>query len=83
MPHVYAHAVELATTVLTVAGMGYYLAALVAGYVYLARLARSAGEMEEARKFYREALAVEGASGMAKEAAEKESKAIPQQDQEI
>ena len=37
MPHVYAHAVELATTVLTVAGMGYYLAALVAGYVYLAR----------------------------------------------
>jgi hypothetical protein len=52
-------------------------------YVYLARLARSAGEMEEARKFYREALATEGASGMAREAAEKESKAIPQQDQEI
>jgi hypothetical protein len=39
--------------------------------------------MEEARKFYREALATEGASGMAREAAEKESKAIPQQDQEI
>jgi ceramide glucosyltransferase len=37
MPHVYAHAVELVTTALTVAGMGYYLVALVAAYVYLAR----------------------------------------------
>jgi ceramide glucosyltransferase len=37
MPHTIAHAVELATTALTVAGMGYYLAALVAAYVYLAR----------------------------------------------
>ena len=53
-------------------------------YVYLARLARAAGEMEESRKFYKQALAVEGASGMAREAAEKESQAIPQpEDEEI
>jgi ceramide glucosyltransferase len=45
MPHVYAHAVELLTTVLTVAGMGYYLAALVAGYVYLVRRGRQLGEI--------------------------------------
>ena len=37
MPHVYAHAVELATTVLTVAGMGYYLVALVAGSAVFSR----------------------------------------------
>lgn len=37
MPHTIAHAVELVTTALTVAGMGYYLAALVAAYVYLTR----------------------------------------------
>ncbi|HEX8811087.1 MAG TPA: bacteriohopanetetrol glucosamine biosynthesis glycosyltransferase HpnI [Terracidiphilus sp.] len=37
MPHTIAHAVELVTTALTVAGMGYYLAALVAAYVYLGR----------------------------------------------
>jgi ceramide glucosyltransferase len=36
MPHTLAHAVELATTALTLAGMGYYLAALIAAYVYLA-----------------------------------------------
>ena len=52
-------------------------------YVYLARLARAAGEMEDARKFYKEALVVEGASAMAREAAEKESLAIPPQNQEI
>ncbi len=52
-------------------------------FVYLARLARAAGELEEARKFYKQALAVEGASGMAREAAEKESQAIPQQHEEI
>src|ERR1700733_9440434 len=45
MPHVYAHAVELATTVLTVAGMGYYLVALVAAYVYLARCGRQLREV--------------------------------------
>ena len=48
MPHIYAHAVELATTVLTVAGMGYYLAALVAGYVYLARRNRQLRELVNA-----------------------------------
>jgi ceramide glucosyltransferase len=48
MPHVYAHAVELATTMLTVAGMGYYLAALVAGYVYLARRNRQLRELANA-----------------------------------
>ena len=52
-------------------------------YVYLARLARAAGEMDEARKFYKEALVVEGASAMAREAAEKELFAIPPQNQEI
>jgi ceramide glucosyltransferase len=35
MPHVLAHAVELATTVMAVAGMGYFLAALVAARVFL------------------------------------------------
>ncbi len=48
MPHVYAHAVELATTVLTVAGMGYYLVALVAAYVYLARRGRQLREFSMA-----------------------------------
>ncbi|MGA2250765.1 bacteriohopanetetrol glucosamine biosynthesis glycosyltransferase HpnI [Terracidiphilus sp.] len=48
MPHVYAHAVELATTVLTVAGMGYYLVALVAAYVYLARRSRQLRELAHA-----------------------------------
>jgi ceramide glucosyltransferase len=35
MPHTIAHAVELVTTALAVVGMGYYLAALVAAYIYL------------------------------------------------
>jgi ceramide glucosyltransferase len=37
MPHALAFAVEMATTVLTVAGLGYFLAALVAARVYLVR----------------------------------------------
>ena len=37
MPHTIAHAVELVTTALAVAGMGYYLAALLAAWIYLAR----------------------------------------------
>ena len=36
MPHAFAQSVEIATTVLAVAGIGYYLAALVAAWVYLA-----------------------------------------------
>ena len=35
MPHALAHAVELVTTVLTVAGMGYFVAALIAARVFL------------------------------------------------
>jgi ceramide glucosyltransferase len=35
MPHALAHAVELVTTVLTVAGMGYFVAALLAARVFL------------------------------------------------
>jgi ceramide glucosyltransferase len=35
MPHPLAHAVEIVTTVLAVAGMGYFLAALVAAWVFL------------------------------------------------
>ena len=35
MPHALALAVEVATTVLTVAGMGYFLAALVAARVFV------------------------------------------------
>jgi ceramide glucosyltransferase len=35
MPHILALAVEMATTVLTVAGMGYFLASLLAARVYL------------------------------------------------
>src|SRR5580693_5993248 len=35
MPHVIAQSVEIATTVLTLAGMGYFLAALVAAQVFL------------------------------------------------
>jgi len=37
MPHAVAFAVELATTVLAVAGMGYFIAALIAARVYVAR----------------------------------------------
>ena len=37
MPHAFAHAVELVTTALAVAGLGYYLAALSAAYIYIAR----------------------------------------------
>jgi ceramide glucosyltransferase len=35
MPHVLAHSVEILTTVLTIAGMGYFLAAIVAARVFL------------------------------------------------
>ncbi|HZP05691.1 MAG TPA: bacteriohopanetetrol glucosamine biosynthesis glycosyltransferase HpnI [Terracidiphilus sp.] len=35
MPHALAFAVEIATTVLAVAGMGYFLAALVAAWIFL------------------------------------------------
>lgn len=37
MPHAFAQAVELVTTVLAVAGMGYFVAALLATYVFLAQ----------------------------------------------
>src|SRR6202142_1666025 len=37
MPHPIAQALEGLTTVLAVAGMGYFLAALVAAYVFLAQ----------------------------------------------
>jgi ceramide glucosyltransferase len=37
MPHALAMAVELVTTVLAVAGMGYFLAALIAAYLFLAQ----------------------------------------------
>jgi ceramide glucosyltransferase len=40
MPHVLAFAVEIATTVLAVAGMGYFLAALVAARLFLAERRR-------------------------------------------
>jgi ceramide glucosyltransferase len=33
--HEFAHAVEILTTVLTVAGMGYFLAAMLAARIYL------------------------------------------------
>ena len=52
MPHIYAHAVELATTVLTVAGMGYYLVALVAAYVYLVRRGRQLGGLARSDAFF-------------------------------
>ena len=35
MPHVIAHSVEIATTLLTLAGMGYFLAALIAAQAFL------------------------------------------------
>lgn len=37
MPHALAHAVEIATTALTVAGIGYFLAVLVAARIFLGR----------------------------------------------
>jgi ceramide glucosyltransferase len=37
MPHALAQAVELVTTVLTVAGMGYFIAALMAAFVFLGK----------------------------------------------
>jgi ceramide glucosyltransferase len=40
MPHALAFAVEIATTVMAVAGMGYFLAALVAARVFLVRRKR-------------------------------------------
>ena len=40
MPHALALAVEIATTALTVAGMGYFLAAIVAARVFLHRAAQ-------------------------------------------
>ena len=36
MPHALAHAVEIATTILAVAGMGYFIAALIAARIFLA-----------------------------------------------
>jgi tetratricopeptide (TPR) repeat protein len=44
--------------------------------VYLARLARAAGETDKAAKFYQDALAVQGASERAIDAARKESQTI-------
>ena len=41
MPHGLALAVEIATTVLAVAGMGYFLAAMVAARIYLRAAARA------------------------------------------
>lgn len=41
MPHALAHAVELVTTVLAVAGMGYFVAALLAAYVFLSQRRRA------------------------------------------
>jgi ceramide glucosyltransferase len=35
MPHALAHAVEIATTALAVAGMGYFLASIIAAHVFL------------------------------------------------
>jgi tetratricopeptide (TPR) repeat protein len=46
-------------------------------YVYLARLSRAANDPARAVKYYQEALAVPGASDKALEAARKESKNIP------
>jgi ceramide glucosyltransferase len=37
MPHAFAQAVELVTTALAVAGMGYFFAAMLAAFVFLAR----------------------------------------------
>lgn len=45
--------------------------------VYLARLSRAAGEFAEARKHYQSALAVEGGSDAARQAAEKELASLP------
>lgn len=45
--------------------------------VFLARLSRAAGEMAEARKHYQSALAVEGASEAARQAAQKELASLP------
>lgn len=45
--------------------------------VFLARLSRAAGEIAEARKHYRSALAVEGGSEAARQAAEKELASLP------
>lgn len=45
--------------------------------VFLARLSRAAGEMAEARKHYQSALAVEGGSDAARQAAEKELASLP------
>ena len=36
MPHVLAQSIEILTTILAVAGMGYFLAALIAARVFLA-----------------------------------------------
>jgi tetratricopeptide (TPR) repeat protein len=51
-------------------------------YVYLARLSKAANDPERAAKYYQEALAVQGASDKALEAARKESQNIPRK-QEI
>jgi ceramide glucosyltransferase len=43
MPHALAQAVELVTTVLTVVGMGYFIAALLAAFVFLVKRRPPAG----------------------------------------
>jgi Tfp pilus assembly protein PilF len=45
--------------------------------VYLARLAKAAGEPAKAAQFYKDAIAVPGASERALDAARKESQNIP------
>lgn len=45
--------------------------------VYLARLSRASGDMAEARKHYQSALAVEGGSDAARQAAQKELASLP------
>jgi tetratricopeptide (TPR) repeat protein len=48
-------------------------------YVYLARLSKAANDLDRAAQYYREALAVEGASERAREAARKESSNLKDQ----
>ena len=41
MPHILAQAIEMTTTALAVAGMGYFLASMVAARIFLARAPRT------------------------------------------
>ena len=43
MPHILAQAIEIATTVLAVAGMGYFLASLIAARLFLRERRTAAG----------------------------------------